>query len=69
MPDEPRRQPQTDDETERDSSEVVTGPIGGAHLVEPAKAEALGADLDELPVVDADDPEIDGSPASNSARR
>lgn len=53
MQNEPRDTPEVD----RDSSEVVTGPIGSAHLVDPTKAEALGADLDELPGVEiGDDP-------------
>ena len=38
-----------------DSSDVVTGPIGSARLVEPAKAESLGADLEALPTIDAGD--------------
>jgi hypothetical protein len=50
MHDEPRDTPEVDG----DSSDVVTGPIGSAHLVEPTKAEGLSADLDKLPEVDAD---------------
>ena len=51
-------QPRTTPETDGDSSDVVEGPIGDAHLVEPTKAEDLGADLDQLPSVDpADEPE------------
>ena len=37
---------------EGDSSDILDGPIGDAHLVEPTKAEDLGADLDQLPSVD-----------------
>jgi hypothetical protein len=51
MHDEPRDTPEVDG----DSSDVVTGPIGGASLVEPTKAEALSADLDQLPEIEASD--------------
>ncbi len=52
-----------DPDVDGDSSDVVTGPIGGAHLVEPKEAEGLGADLEDLPMVPADsdssaDPEV-----------
>lgn len=50
MHDEPRDTP----EAEGDSSDVVTGPIGSAKLVEPTKADGLGADLEALPKVDVD---------------
>ncbi len=43
-----------DPEVDGDSSDVVTGPIGSAHLVEPKAAEELGADLEDLPMVPAD---------------
>lgn len=56
MNDEPRDRPDGD----RDSSDVVTGPIGSAHLVEPTEAEALGADLEQLPTVDVDDDATSG---------
>ncbi len=50
-------QPRTEPDDERDSSEVVTGPIGDAKLVDPKQAEALGADLDRLPGVEIEDPD------------
>jgi hypothetical protein len=50
MHEEPRDTPEVDG----DSSDVVTGPIGDANLVEPAKAEELSADLDRLPKVEND---------------
>jgi len=53
MQNEPRDTP----DDERDSSEVVTGPIGDAHLVDPTKAAALGADLNDLPGVEIEDPD------------
>jgi hypothetical protein len=37
-----------DSETHSDISKIVTGPIGSARLVEPAKAEPLSADLNKL---------------------
>jgi hypothetical protein len=45
MASEPKDAPDVDG----DSSDVVTGPVGSARLVEPARAEKLGADLDQLP--------------------
>jgi hypothetical protein len=52
----PRIAPSSDQDTEtdNDASDVVEGPIGSAHLVEPTEAEAgsLGADLDALPAID-----------------
>jgi hypothetical protein len=48
MDNEPRDMP----DDERDSSEVVTGGSGKAHLVEPEKAKALGAELEDLPGVE-----------------
>jgi len=53
MQNEPRDTP--DDEP--DSSEVVTGQIGDAHLVDPTKAEALGADHNQRPGVEIEDPD------------
>jgi hypothetical protein len=55
MPDEPRDPSTTESHPDGDSSDVVTGPIGRAHLVEPATSAALGADLDELPAVEVSD--------------
>lgn len=46
-----------DPDDDRDASDVVTGPIGEAHLVDPTKAEALGADLNDLPGVEIEDPD------------
>jgi hypothetical protein len=37
---------------ERDASEVVTGGSGDAHLVDPDKAKALGAELEDLPGIE-----------------
>jgi hypothetical protein len=60
MHDEPREAPEADG----DSSDVVTGPIGSASLVEPTKAEPLSADLDALPEIETgDDASADGPPA------
>ena len=39
-------------ETEGDSSDVVEGPVGDAHLIDPTAAEGRGADLEELPILD-----------------
>lgn len=47
----------TDPDDDRDSSEVVTGEPGSAHLVDPTKAEALGAELNDLPGVEIEDPD------------
>ena len=51
MHDDPRTTPGTDG----DSSDVVEGPIGSAHLVDPATAKGRGADLGDLPDVDGPD--------------
>ena len=45
-----------DHDLDGDSSDVVTGPVGSARLVEPSEAAALGADLEGLPIIDADEP-------------
>jgi hypothetical protein len=37
----------------RDASDVISGPIGGASLRDPASSGPEGADLDRLPVIDA----------------
>jgi hypothetical protein len=37
-----------------DASDVVTGPIGGASLRDPASSGPEGADLDRLPSIDVD---------------
>ena len=42
----------TTSESDGDSSDVVDGPVGDAHLVDPTTAEDRGADLEELPIVD-----------------
>jgi len=47
----------TNPDDDRDASEVVTGGPGDGHLVDPTKAEALGADLNELPGVEIEDPD------------
>ena len=58
METEPKGSPDIDG----DSSDVVTGPVGSASLVEPTVARERSADLDQLPEVDATpDPEGDGS--------
>jgi hypothetical protein len=51
MHDEPRDTPEIDS----DISDVVTGPIGSASLVEPTKTQTPSADLDALPEVEAGD--------------
>ena len=40
----------------RDASDVVEGPIGDAHLVDPTDAEPLSADLEALPAIDDTEP-------------
>jgi hypothetical protein len=54
--------PRETTDVDGDSSDVVTGPIGNARLVEPSKADGLGADLDELSGVKSGD-----DPASGAA--
>ena len=44
--------PRPTPETDGDSRDVVEGPIGDAHLVDPTSAEGRSADLDQLPIVD-----------------
>ncbi|MFL5673927.1 MAG: hypothetical protein ACJ779_02885 [Chloroflexota bacterium] len=58
------RDPQTQDQDveretplEGDSSDVVDGAVGDAHLVDPTDAERLGADLDALPAIDDKEPD------------
>ena len=41
-----------DSSPDRNASEVVDGPIGDAHLVDPTDPESLSADLDALPAID-----------------
>ena len=48
MPDEPRDPSTIETDRNGDSSDVVTGPIGSARLVEPTSSDPLSADLDEL---------------------
>jgi hypothetical protein len=45
-----------DSSADGDASDVVDGPIGDAHLVDPADAAALSADLDSLPAIDDTEP-------------
>jgi hypothetical protein len=60
MPDEPRDPSPTDTDRDGDSSDVVTGPIGNARLVEPTRSDPLSADLDELATGEVqDDPATD----------
>lgn len=40
-----------------DSSDVITGDIGGAHLRDPATSGPEGADLEQLPIIPADEVE------------
>ena len=54
-------------ETDRDSSDVVEGPVGDAHLVDPTDAEPLSADLDALPAIDDREPP-DSVPAGDEDR-
>jgi hypothetical protein len=42
-----------DEPAVRDASDVISGPIGGASLRDPASSGPAGADLDLLPVMDA----------------
>ncbi len=45
-----------DHDLDGDRSDVVTGPVGNARLVEPSKAVSLGADLTDLPHIESDEP-------------
>ena len=51
MPDEPQDAPTG----VGDMKDVVTGPIGDAHLVVPARSEDHGADLEKLPAIGGTD--------------
>jgi hypothetical protein len=51
MPDEPQDAPTS----VGDMSDVVTGPIGDARLVVPARSEDRGTDLAKLPAIDVTD--------------
>jgi hypothetical protein len=51
-----------DTSPDRDASDVVDGPIGDAHLVDPTDPESLGADLDALPAIDDTEPADAGDP-------
>lgn len=42
-----------------DASDVITGPIGGARLRDPASSGPEGADLDRLPAIEVDAGEPD----------
>jgi hypothetical protein len=55
MPDEPQDAPTG----VGDMSDVVTGPIGDARLVVPARSEDPGADLEKLPAIETTDPNAD----------
>jgi hypothetical protein len=43
-----------------DMSDVLSGPIGDAHLVVPARSEDPGADLEKLPAIDTTDANATG---------
>jgi hypothetical protein len=45
-------EPKAPHDVDGDSSDVVTGPIGSAALVEPTAAKDRSADLDQLPDID-----------------
>jgi hypothetical protein len=45
-------EPKEPTDVDGDSSDVVTGPVGSASLVEPTEAKVRGADLDQLPDVE-----------------
>lgn len=45
-----------------DASDVISGPIGGASLRDPASSGPKGADLDRLPSIDVDADEPDAGP-------
>lgn len=45
----------------RDASDVISGPIGGASLRDPASSGPEGADLDRLPIIDAGADEPDAT--------
>ena len=51
----------------RDASDVISGPIGGASLRDPASSGPEGADLNRLPVIDAGAGESDAT--SGAPRR
>ena len=52
MPDEPHDAPTG----VGDMSDVLTGPIGDARLVVPARSEDLRVDIQKLPAVETTDP-------------
>jgi hypothetical protein len=62
------RYAQRDSGTDRDSSDVVEGPVGDAHLVDPADAEPLSADLEALAAIDDTEPPDarDGPPVDDT---
>jgi hypothetical protein len=45
-------EPQDPPQRDGDSSDILEGPIGDAHLVDPTTAEDRGADVGQLPGVD-----------------
>ena len=53
----------TTSEIDGDSSDVVEGPVGDADLVDPTIARDLGADLEELPILDGPEGIGDGGEA------
>ena len=55
------RNPDQDADAGHDASEIVEGPVGDAHLVDPTDADALSADLEALPAIDDTEPP-DGEP-------
>jgi hypothetical protein len=64
MDTEPRdtRHAERDASPDRDASDVVDGPIGDAHLVDPADAASLSADLEELSAIDDTEPHAADTP-------
>ena len=52
-----------DSSPDRNASDVVDGPIGDAHLVDPTDPESLSADLDALPAIDDSAPDAGDGPS------
>ena len=66
MENDPRDDRHPDRESDTDASDVVQGPVGDAHLVDPTEARPLSADLDALPAIDDTEPP-EGAPPGDDA--
>jgi hypothetical protein len=50
-----------------DASDVITGDIGEARLRDPASSGPEGAELEQLPIVPADDVDVSAIPVPRGA--